>query len=232
MQATNPVIHCVDWSRIDYRTAWDRQEQLFADKLRMKAEGLLPKNDFILCEHLPVYTIGRHGDAANMLLSEEELAKAGVTLLRVDRGGDITFHGLGQWTGYPIIDLEQFRLGLKNYIFLLEQVIIQVLAHYQIEGDRLEGATGVWIDPHGQRARKICAIGVRASRYVTMHGFALNVNTDLSYFSHIHPCGFRDKSVTSMQEECGRGLDMYEVRDIIFGEAERCFSKPQDYLVL
>ncbi len=218
-----PVIHYIDWETVDYQTAWDNQKALFAEKIAAKMRGETPDNDFILCQHRPVYTLGRHGKAENMLLSEEQLALLGATLLRVDRGGDITFHGEGQWTGYPIMDLEQFHLGLKNYINLLEQLIINVLAQYDIQGERLQGATGVWIEPHTARARKICAIGVRASRYVTMHGFALNVNTDLTYFSYINPCGFTDKAVTSMQQECGKVIDMNEVRDALFREAEHCF---------
>lgn len=230
MQPSKPVIHCVDWQTVDYQTAWDRQEQLFAEKLRQKASGLQPDNDFILCRHLPVYTIGRHGNAANMLLSGEQLARLGAALVRVDRGGDITFHGPGQWTGYPIMDLEQFHIGLKNYIFLLEQLVINVLAVYGIQGERLQGATGVWIEPHSAQARKICAIGVRASRFVTMHGFALNVNTDLAWFSYINPCGFTDKAVTSMQKELSRQIDMDEVRDALFREAVSCFSEPMKYI--
>ncbi|HCS87552.1 MAG TPA: lipoate--protein ligase [Bacteroidales bacterium] len=230
MQPSKPIIHCVDWQTIDYPAAWNRQEQLFAEKLQQKASGLLPDNDFILCQHLPVYTLGRHGHASNMLLSEEQLANVGAALLRVDRGGDITFHGPGQWTGYPIMDLEQFHIGLKNYIFLLEQLIINVLAVYGIRGERLQGATGVWIEPHTAQARKICAIGVRASRFVTMHGFALNVNTNLAWFSYINPCGFTDKTVTSMQKELSRQIDMDEVRDVLFREARSCFSEPMKYI--
>lgn len=230
MQPSLPLIHCIDWETIDYQKAWGKQEQLFAEKLQKKMDGMLPDNDFILCQHPPVYTIGRHGKTDNMLLSSEQLAQLGATLIRVDRGGDITFHGLGQWTGYPIFDLEQFHLGLKNYIFLLEQLIINVLHKYGIKGERLAGATGVWIEPNTQYARKICAIGVRASRFVTMHGFALNVNTDLSYFTHINPCGFTDKAVTSMQKELSCTVDMLQVRNDLFDEAVKCFAEPLIYM--
>lgn len=214
-----------DWGLVEYGEAWQRQETLFDEKIEKKIEGIRPENDFILCEHLPVYTLGRHGRSENMLVSEEQLSAIGAKLFFINRGGDITFHGPGQIVGYPIIDLEQFGLGLKAYIYNIEEVIIRTIAHWGISGYRLAGATGVWIDqkapligtelspnPHWA---KICAIGVRASRYVTMHGFALNVNTDLRYFNYINPCGFTDKGVTSLKQLTGKTVDMEEVKTVI-----------------
>ncbi|MCM1035086.1 MAG: lipoyl(octanoyl) transferase LipB [Paludibacter sp.] len=223
MQTSQPIIRYVDWQQVDYETAWQRQESLFSQKIEQKTAGIVPTNDFVICQHPPVFTLGRHGKADNMLLSEEQLAEKGAQLLRVNRGGDITYHGPGQLVGYPIFDLEQFSLGLKNYIFAVEQTIINLLAHYGIRGERLAGATGVWIEPQTNRARKICAIGVRASRYVTMHGFALNVNTDLRWFSYINPCGFTDKSVTSLQQELGSEVPLQEVKQLLFDEATKVF---------
>lgn len=215
-----PILNCIDWGIVDYPTAWERQERLFQTKIDQKLAGLAPSNDFIVCQHPPVYTLGRHGKAENMLLSEAQLHQLGASLLRVDRGGDITFHGLGQWVGYPIFDLEQLHIGLKDYVHTLEQMVINLCASYGIEAERLQGATGVWLEPHSERARKICAIGVRAARFVTMHGFALNVNTDLTYFSYINPCGFTDKSVTSLASELGRAVDMEEVKARLFAQIE------------
>lgn len=202
-----------DWQLIDYQTAWGSQTLLFNAAVSAKQRGELPQSTLVFCEHPPVITIGRSGDKANLLFNAESLAGQGVSYYEIDRGGDVTFHGPGQIVGYPIFDLEQFHLGLKQYIFLLEECIIRLLAHYGLVGERLDSATGVWLDtgnPH--RTRKICAIGVRSSRYITMHGFALNVNTDLNYFSLIHPCGFVDKGVTSLQKELGRSLDANVVK--------------------
>ena len=213
-----------DWGIIDYEQALAKQEELFNDKIQQKSLGKKPSNDFIICTHTPVYTLGRHGKETNMLLSSDRLDHIGVRLLRVSRGGDITFHGLGQIVGYPIIDLEQFGLGIKQYIWTIEEMIIQTLAQYHIQGERLEGATGVWLEPNTHNARKICAIGVRASRYVTMHGFALNVSTDLKYFSYINPCGFQNKGVTSMEKEIGRKISLDEVKEVIKEKAIKLFK--------
>lgn len=223
MQTPVPNIRCIDWQLIDYEEAWQRQEDIFNSKIVQKTEGIRPDNDFILCQHPHVYTLGRHGKEDNMLLAPEQLAKCGAQLLRVNRGGDITYHGPGQWVGYPIFDLEQFGLGIKSYIDVVQQLIINVLAYYGIHGECLSGATGVWLEPQTERARKICAIGVRASRYVTMHGFALNVNTDLKWFSYINPCGFTDKSVTSICQELGMKVPMEEVQKLLFDEACKLF---------
>jgi lipoyl(octanoyl) transferase len=185
---------------------------MFNTLLEAKLAGKEYVNSIILCEHPHVYTLGRSGKESNMLLSEERLKAIGATLFHIDRGGDITYHGPGQLVCYPIINLEEFSLGLRQYIGVLEQAVINVCGSYGIEAGRLEGATGVWLDAHSPRARKICAIGVRSSRFVTMHGLALNVNTDLRYFSYINPCGFIDKGVTSLSRELGADVPMAEVK--------------------
>ncbi len=212
------IINYIDWGIVPYVEAWKQQETLFNSKIQAKMQGAKPTCDFILVEHLPVYTLGKHGKASNMLLTAEALRGVGAELFHIDRGGDITYHGPGQITGYPIFDLEQLGIGLKQYIYTLEEMIIRVLAKYGIQGFRVEGATGVWVGNN-----KICAIGVRASHYVTMHGFALNVNTDLRYFSYINPCGFTDKGVTSLQQELGREVPIEEVKKALYEEALQLF---------
>ncbi len=212
------IINYIDWGIVPYAEAWKQQETLFNSKIQAKMQGAKPTCDFILVEHLPVYTLGKHGKASNMLLTAEALRGVGAELFHIDRGGDITYHGPGQITGYPIFDLEQLGIGLKQYIYTLEEMIIRVLAKYGIQGFRVEGATGVWVGNN-----KICAIGVRASHYVTMHGFALNVNTDLRYFSYINPCGFTNKGVTSLQQELGREVPVEEVKKALYEEALQLF---------
>lgn len=205
-----------DWGLIDYALAWQRQEALFNLRLQQKAAGGAEAIDrIILCEHPHVYTLGRSGKAANMLISEEQLRRIGASFFHIDRGGDITYHGPGQLVCYPILDLEHYGLGLKDYIHLIEEAVIRVCAYYGIKAGRLEKATGVWIEAHGPLARKICAIGVRSSRYVTMHGLALNVCTDLRYFSYINPCGFVDKGVTSLSQELHREVTVQEVKQLL-----------------
>lgn len=197
-----------DLGRIDYADALSRQTAAFDALLAAKAAGQPGENQLFFCEHLPVLTIGKSGKDANLLIPEELLQARGITLYHVNRGGDITYHGPGQITGYPVFDLDCWKLGLKQYIDRLEATIIRFLHLYGIKGERLEGATGVWIDPQvAGRARKISAIGVKSSRFVTMHGFALNINTDLSCFSLINPCGFTDKGVTSLEKELGEKPD-------------------------
>ena len=167
----------------------------------------------LFCEHDPVLTIGKSGKDSNLLIPEARLQALGVSYYHINRGGDITYHGPGQITGYPIFDLETWHIGLKQYIYRLEETIIRFLALYGLKGERLEGATGVWLDPFvAGKARKICAIGVKSSRFVTMHGFALNINTDLNYFSLINPCGFTDKGVTSLAKELGKEQDFEEAK--------------------
>ncbi|NDV82624.1 lipoyl(octanoyl) transferase LipB [Bacteroides sp. 51] len=202
-----------DWGLIPYNRSWERQTELFDAVIAAKLAGKPYQNEVIFCEHPHVYTLGRSGKENNMLLGEEQLKAINATLYHIDRGGDITYHGPGQLVCYPILNLEQFKLGLKEYIHLLEEAIIRVCASYGIQAGRLEKATGVWLDGDKPTARKICAMGVRSSHYVTMHGLALNVNTDLRYFSYINPCGFMDKGVTSLQKELGYELPMNEVKE-------------------
>lgn len=207
-----------DWELIPYSEAWSRQTEWFDALVHAKQGGEKYENRIIFCEHPHVYTLGRSGKENNMLLGEEQLKAIGATLYHIDRGGDITYHGPGQLVCYPILNLEEFGLGLKEYVHLLEEAVIRVCASYGVEAGRLEKATGVWLEGDMPRARKICAIGVRSSHYVTMHGLALNVNTDLRYFSYIHPCGFIDKGVTSLQKELGHGVDMDEVKERLGSE--------------
>lgn len=202
-----------DWKIMPYADSWKRQTEWFDALVHAKQAGEEYVNHIVLCEHPHVYTLGRSGKEGNMLLSDEQLGRIGATLYHIDRGGDITYHGPGQLVCYPILNLEEFSLGLKEYVHLLEEAVIRVCASYGITAGRLEKATGVWLEGDSPRARKICAIGVRSSHYVTMHGLALNVNTDLRYFSYIHPCGFIDKGVTSLQKELGCEVPMEEVKE-------------------
>lgn len=193
-----------DLGRVDYTDALNRQTAAFDALLTAKAGGMHGENQLFFCEHLPVLTIGKSGKDGNLLIPEALLQAKGISFYHINRGGDITYHGPGQITGYPVFDLDCWQLGLKQYIDRLEEVVIRFLALYGITGERLEGATGVWIDSRiPGRARKICAIGVKSSRFVTMHGFALNINTDLQHFTLINPCGFIDKGVTSLEKELG-----------------------------
>ena len=204
----------VDLGRIDYADALVRQTAAFEALVAAKAEGAIGNSQLFFCEHNPVLTIGKSGKDTNLLIPEASLQERGVSFYHVNRGGDITYHGPGQITGYPVFDLAYWSLGLRSYIERLEEVVIRFLAGYGLKGERLPGATGVWLDPYVQgRARKICAIGVKSSRFVTMHGFALNINTDLSYFHLINPCGFTDKGVTSLAMELGEPQDFELAKD-------------------
>ena len=210
-----------DWGTIDYREAWRRQEEIFDRQIDNKQNKLPTENNLIFCEHPHVYTIGKSGNAGNMLIDDGT-----VPVYRTDRGGDITYHGFGQIVGYPIFDLESLGIGLREYITRLEEAVIRLLGDYDIECGHYAEGTGVWIDTAlPSKTRKICAIGVRSSRYVTMHGFALNVNTDLSYFGRINPCGFTDRGVTSMKKELGKNLDIEEVKQKLFKHIEEVFYK-------
>lgn len=204
----------LDWGTIDYAQAWSQQEEIFNHIIETKKEGnpTLDLERVILCEHPHVYTLGKSGQQNNLLINDEFLNKINATFFKIDRGGDITYHGPGQLVGYPILDLENHHVSLKDYIHTIEEAIIKTIAEYGIVGTRLEGATGVWLDVGTPKARKICAIGVRASKFVTMHGYALNVYTDLSYFNHINPCGFVDKGVTSIQKEIQKNVAMSDVK--------------------
>ena len=204
---------------MDYAQAWDYQEEVFAEivqtKIANRKQPDQPKtteNYLLFCEHPPVYTLGKSGKESNLLLSPEELAEKGIQYYPINRGGDITFHGPGQLVGYPILDLDNFFTDIHRYLRTLEEAVILTLADYSIDGGRIPGLTGVWIDYKEQKnPRKICAMGVKASRWVTMHGFALNVNTDLRYFDYIVPCGIEDKAVTSLAKELGEPQNMEEV---------------------
>ena len=225
-----------DLGRMGYGECWDLQRLLFARLLDSKSSSgqnsvalsdsqradilewdkIVEANcggELLIVEHNPVYTLGKSGKSENMLVSEEYLRSIGAEFFHIDRGGDVTFHGPGQVVGYPILDLEQVGIGLREYIDSIEGAVIELCAEYGIVAGRVEGASGVWLDGGTARARKICAIGVKSSRSVTMHGFALNVNTDLRYFNHINPCGFADRGVTSLQKELGREVSMEEVKE-------------------
>ncbi|MBQ9498785.1 MAG: lipoyl(octanoyl) transferase LipB [Bacteroidaceae bacterium] len=207
-----------DWGLVPYADAWKRQTALFEALVEAKKLGMPTDGRLITCQHPHVYTIGRSGKEQNMLMSEEQLHRIGATYYHIDRGGDVTYHGPGQLVCYPIIDLENYGLGLKQYVHVLEEAVISTCSAYGIKAGRVEKATGVWLDGENAKARKICAIGVRSSHYCTMHGLALNVNTDLRYFSYINPCGFVDKGVTSLQKELGREVPFEEVRERLLHE--------------
>jgi lipoyl(octanoyl) transferase len=209
----NSKFRVEDWGLTPYGEALNRQTALFDRAVAAKVAGEAVENILVFCEHPNVITLGKHGKQANLLFSADSLRAMNVEFFPTNRGGDITYHGPGQTVGYPIFDLDSFHIGLKEYIFRIEEVIILLLNEYGIVGQHLEGASGVWLDiDNPARVRKICAIGVRSSRFVTMHGFALNVNTDLRYFDLINPCGFTDRGVTSMQRELGREIAPDEVK--------------------
>ena len=228
MKNTNVIFQ--DWGLLDYEEAWQRQEAIFSStveaKIRNRKEDTEHPTDnyLIFVEHPHVYTLGKSGKAENLLLDSEGLKAEDAVYYKINRGGDITYHGPGQLVGYPILDLDNFFTDIHLYLRTLEEAVIMLLADYGIKGGRYEGFTGVWIDADNARARKICAMGVRCSRWVTMHGFALNVNTGLGYFKHIVPCGIDDKAVTSMQEELGFEPDMEEVKGKLAGHISRQFG--------
>ena len=221
-----------DLNLIEYKKAWDYQEENFNSIIDIKLHNRENENSpkpvthkLIFCEHPHVYTLGKSGVANNLLINDAFLKKINATYYKSNRGGDITYHGPGQIVGYPIFDLEEMGLTLKTYIHQLEEAIINCIADYGIKGDRLDGATGVWIDKDiSGKSRKVCAIGVKASRYVSMHGFALNVNTDLTYFNHINPCGFIDKGVTSLEKELGQKQDFEKVKRNLLNHIIKVFK--------
>lgn len=199
-----------------YQEALDFQQYWFDQQLERKTEGKDTVNSLILLQHTPVYTLGKSGDISNLKISIEE---TDAEYFQTSRGGDITYHGPGQITGYPVFDLDTFEMGVRKYVEILEECIIDCIAIYGIRGERIEEASGVWIDVNSKRPRKICAVGIKVSRMITMHGFAFNVNTDLSYFENIIPCGLEDKAVTSLSKELGKEMNMSEVeRNLV-----RCF---------
>jgi len=225
-----PKVVFQDLGLIDYKEAWDYQEKRFNEILDVKKNNRKenrkdPTLSYLLfCEHPHVYTLGKSGDENNLLVNEDYLKSRGATFYKINRGGDITYHGPGQIVGYPILDLDNFFTDIHKYLRYLEEAVILTLADYGIESTRSDGETGVWLDVGNENARKICALGVRSSRWVTMHGFAFNVNCDLSYFGNIIPCGIVDKSVTSMQKELGREVDMQEVQHKLKGHLKKLFD--------
>jgi lipoyl(octanoyl) transferase len=228
-----------DLGNMDYKTAWDYQEKLLQENVRIKSAVFsrqsadeatvgceLPTAHYLLfVEHPPVYTLGKSGNIENVLMSEDQLEENGIQFFRTNRGGDITFHGDQQIVGYPILDLEKFYTDIGKYLRNLEEVIMATLADYGLKGARSAGETGVWLDPDiPGRERKICAMGVRTSRWITMHGFAFNVNTDLSYFNNIIPCGIQNKQVTSLEKELGKKIDFEEAKERVKKNFEKVFE--------
>lgn len=215
---------------IDYQEAWDYQEKLFKEAIDLKIRARNgesteeTKNYLLFCEHPHVFTLGKSGDASHLLLDDSELSEHDAKFYKINRGGDITYHGPGQLVGYPIFDLDHFFPDIHKYMRLLEESVIQTLNEYGIISGRVPGMTGVWLDGDQPTARKICAMGVKSSRWVTMHGIGFNVNSDLSYFSHIVPCGIQDKAVTSLKQELGRELDMTEVSEVLKGKMAEQFG--------
>jgi lipoyl(octanoyl) transferase len=226
----NKKVFFQDWGLIDYKEAWDKQETLFADTVNLKTairnsqiategadyeEAALTPNYLVFCEHPHVYTLGKSGKPEHLLLDEQGLKEKKAVYYPINRGGDITYHGPGQIVSYPILDLDNFFTDIHLYLRTLEEAVILTLAEYGLKAGRYPGYTGVWFDADNEHARKICALGVRCSRWVTMHGLAFNINTDLDYFKNIVPCGIDDKDVTSMQRELGREVDINEVKEIL-----------------
>lgn len=217
----NKKVKFADWGLLDYQEAWDNQEIIFKDTIAVKTNNRIQEttvetpNFLVFCEHPHVYTLGKSGHAEYLLLDEEGLKEKNATYYKTNRGGDITYHGPGQIVGYPILDLDNFFTDIHLYLRTLEEAVILTLADYGIIAGRYPGFTGVWLDADNEKARKICALGVRCSRWVTMHGFAFNVNADLDYFKNIIPCGIDDKDVTSMQRELGHELNLAEVKAIL-----------------
>lgn len=233
MQAKNKTVAFRDLGTMDYKEAWDYQELLFREIIDRKMQNReLPESDqvptpnyLLFCEHPHVYTLGKNGSENNLLADMVQLQNKKASFYKINRGGDITYHGPGQIVGYPILDLDNFSPDIHRYVANLEEAVIQTIRRYGLNGERMNGASGVWLDAAlPGRARKICAIGIRSSRWVTMHGFAFNVNSDLSYFELINPCGFTDKKATSMQAELGRAYDMEEVKNVLKQELAAIFG--------
>jgi len=226
----NKKIQLKDLGLKDYKEVWDFQTELLDEIISVKRNNRknntqnATSNHFIFVEHPHVYTLGKSGDLSNLLLNEDQLKQKGAVFYKINRGGDITYHGPGQIVGYPILDLENFFTDIHKYLRFLEEVIIQTLAEYGISGSRSEGETGVWLDVGTPFARKICAMGIRSSRWVTMHGFALNANANLGYFDNIIPCGIRGKAVTSMEAELGKKVDLNEVKEKILFHFKTIFE--------
>jgi len=215
----NKKVNFQDLGLIDYKKCWDYQEELFAKILAIKSSNRkedksdATENYLLFCEHPHVYTLGKNGNKNNLLVNENHLNDRGVSFYKINRGGDITYHGPGQIVGYPILDLDNFFTDIHKYLRFLEEAIILTLKEYGLNGERSQGETGVWFDVGTENARKICALGVKSSRWVTMHGFAFNVNADLSYYGNIIPCGIVDKKVTSLEKELGKKLELERVKN-------------------
>ncbi len=218
-------VNFLDLKYIDYKKAWDIQTEFFQKVVNQKLQNrdlpkesakVLPDNYLLFCEHNHVYTLGKSGTKANILLDENQLSEKQISFYHINRGGDVTYHGPGQLTGYLIFDLDQFFTDIHKFLRYIEDAIILTLDEYGIDGGRIPGLTGIWVDyKNSERARKICAIGIHTGRWVTMHGFGFNINTNLEYFDYIIPCGIVDKGVTSMQEELGQALDFEQVKQVV-----------------
>lgn len=225
-----PEVSCHYLGVVDYKEAWDFQENLFQEGVQRKIalrNGTIsekPENHLIFCEHPHVYTLGKSGDRDHLLINEDELEEKNAQFYHINRGGDITYHGPGQLVIYPIFDLEQFFTDIHKYMRYLEEAVIRTLAKFELNGDRSEGLTGVWLDPNSTNARKICAMGVKSSRWMTMHGIGFNICTDLNYFNHIVPCGIQNKDVTSLEKEINRKVTIEEVIPIILHEIQALFD--------
>jgi lipoyl(octanoyl) transferase len=225
-----PVVSVKNLGLIDYQEAWDFQENLFKKAIDLKIAKRngetdeIPENYLLFCQHPHVFTLGKSGNPENLLLNEAELYQQQASYYKINRGGDITYHGPGQLVVYPIFDLEQFFTDIHKYMRFLEEAVILTLKNFGIESGRVDGLTGVWIDGDSKNARKICAMGVKSSRWVTMHGIGFNINTDLNFFSHIIPCGIDDKAVTSMQRELGREVNLEEVSRLLQNHLAELFD--------
>lgn len=209
---------------MEYDEVWQLQKEMFNTAIHEKLKGIKPEQHLIICEHPHVYTLGKSAQQTNLLLSESELKKRSIDVFDIERGGDITYHGPGQLVVYPIFDLEQLHIGVKQFVYNIEQCIINVLGAYGIESERIKDRIGIWIGRETPAERKIAAIGIRCSRHITMHGLALNVNTDLSLFDNIIPCGISDKSVSSMQAELGREIPMSDIKNKLISEFSSIFE--------
>ena len=225
-----PRVSCHFLGKVDYKEAWDFQEKLFQEGVQRKinkrngTEELNPENYLIFCEHPHVYTLGKSGEKEHLLLNQNELDQKNASFYHINRGGDITYHGPGQLVIYPIFDLEQFFTDIHKYMRFLEEAVIQTLSKFNVVGERSDGLTGVWLEPSTINARKICAMGVKSSRWMTMHGIGFNICTDLNYFNHIIPCGIQNKDVTSLEKEISRTVTVEEVIPIILDELQQLFG--------
>lgn len=216
------VLH--DLGLIEYGNAWQMQKELFHQAIQEKIEGKHPKHHLLVCEHPHVYTLGKSANQSNLLLSQAELKQKAIDVFDIERGGDITYHGPGQLVVYPIFDLEPMHLGVKKFVYNIEECIIRTLREYGLESERIDDRIGIWIGKGTTNERKIAAIGIKCSRHVTMHGLALNVNTDLGLFNNIIPCGIQDKAVCSMESELNRKLDMTELKEVLLKQFSSIFE--------